>query len=155
MEWCVSVSILEIVRLDLPRLGTWRKQKEGLYAKVVWPPMALRIGLLRSSALQNDGRIVPVILQCRTPHETNPKGHWGPNYFFIKSSFFFSMYPVLVYPVLRLLEIYWEAMESYWEGVGTPLGEHVGSDMAALFGNHVKRASQRLRKSLPIGLVMA
>ncbi len=43
--------------------------------------MALRIGLLRSSALQNDGHIKPVILQCRTPQETNPKGHWGPNYF--------------------------------------------------------------------------
>ena len=49
--------------------------------KVIWPPMALRIGLLRSSALQNDGLDVPVILQCRTPQETNPKGHWGPNYF--------------------------------------------------------------------------
>jgi hypothetical protein len=43
--------------------------------------MALRIGLLRSSALQNDGLDVPLILQCRTPQETNPKGHWGPNYF--------------------------------------------------------------------------
>ncbi len=36
------------------------------------PTMALRIGLLRSSALQNDGHDVPVILQCRTPQETNP-----------------------------------------------------------------------------------
>jgi hypothetical protein len=40
--------------------------------------MALRIGLLESSALQNDGHDVPVILQCRTPQETNPKGNWGP-----------------------------------------------------------------------------
>ena len=48
--------------------------------------MALRIGLLKSSALQNDGRIKPVILQCRTPQETNPKGQSGPNCFFcIKS----------------------------------------------------------------------
>ena len=47
--------------------------------------MALRIGLLTSSALQNDGPIMPVMLQCRIPQETNPKGHWGPNYFFIKS----------------------------------------------------------------------
>ena len=53
--------------------------------KVMWPPMDLRIGLLRSSALQNDGRIKPVILQCRTPGKTNPEGHWGPNDFFIKS----------------------------------------------------------------------
>ena len=29
--------------------------------------MALRIGLLRSSALQNDGLDLPVMLQCRTP----------------------------------------------------------------------------------------
>ncbi len=50
----------------------------------MWPPMALRIGLLTSSALQNDGRIKPVILRCRTPQETNPKGHWGPNYFLRK-----------------------------------------------------------------------
>jgi hypothetical protein len=28
-------------------------------------------------------------LQCRTPRETNPKGHWGPNSFLIKSLFFF------------------------------------------------------------------
>jgi hypothetical protein len=23
----------------------------------------------------------PAILQCRTPQETNPEGHWRPNYF--------------------------------------------------------------------------
>ena len=39
--------------------------------------MAFRIGLLRSSALPNDGRTKPVILQCRAPQETDPKGHWG------------------------------------------------------------------------------
>ena len=48
--------------------------------------MALRINPLGSAALQNDGQILPVILQCRTPQGTNPKGHWGPNYFFIKST---------------------------------------------------------------------
>ena len=53
--------------------------------------MALRIGLLRSSALQNDGLDVPVSLQCRTPQETNPKGHWGPNCFLIKIVFFSSL----------------------------------------------------------------
>ena len=79
--------VLEIIRLGIPRLGTWRKQKQGFYEKVIWPPMALRIGLPGSSALQNDGHIMPVILQCRTPQETNPKGHWGPNCFFIKSLF--------------------------------------------------------------------
>ncbi len=77
--------LLEIVRLGIPRLGTRRKQKQGFYEKVIWPPMALRIGLLRSLALQNDGLDAPVILQCRTPQETNPKGHWGPNSFSIKS----------------------------------------------------------------------
>ena len=69
----------------IPRLGTWRKQKHGFYEKVVWPPMALRIGLLRSSALHNDGLDAPVSVQSRTSQETNPKGHWGPNYFLIKS----------------------------------------------------------------------
>jgi hypothetical protein len=49
--------------------------------------MALRIGLLKSSALQNDGLDVPVLLQCRTPRETNHKGPTGPNYFLIKSLF--------------------------------------------------------------------
>jgi hypothetical protein len=34
-----------------------------------------------------EGALKPVILQCRTPHETNPKGHWGPHYFFIQSLF--------------------------------------------------------------------
>jgi hypothetical protein len=47
--------------------------------------MALRIGLLRSSALQNDGLDAPVILQCLTPQEANPKVHWGPNNFLRKS----------------------------------------------------------------------
>ena len=44
--------------------------------------MALRIGLLGSSALQNDGLDAPDILQCRTPQETNPKGHWGAKLLF-------------------------------------------------------------------------
>jgi hypothetical protein len=67
--------------------------------------MALRIGLLGSSALPNDGLEAPITLQCRTPQETNPDGHWGPNYFLIKllvpAS---SMHPVLVFPVLRSLD---------------------------------------------------
>jgi hypothetical protein len=46
--------------------------------------MALRIGLLGSSALQNDRHIKPVILQCRTRQEINPKGHWRPNWFLRK-----------------------------------------------------------------------
>jgi len=67
--------------------------------------MALRIGLPRSSALQNDGLDVPVILQCRTPRETNPKGHWGAKILFHQILVFSSsLYPVLVYPVLRSLE---------------------------------------------------
>ncbi len=84
-------------RLGMPRLGTWREQKQGLYEKIMWPPMALRIGLLRSSALQNDGLDAPVILQCRTPQETNPKGHWGPHYFFIQSLFLLPPCTCLLY----------------------------------------------------------
>ena len=93
---------LEIVRLGTPRLGTWRKQTQGFYEKVIWPPMALRIGLLRSSALQNDGQDAPVILRCRTLQETNPKGHWGPNYFFIKYMFCFLPVPRLGTPSLTI-----------------------------------------------------
>ena len=67
----------------------WRPPKgqhhhwEAGFSKSNVAPMALRIGLLRSLALQNDGHIKPVILQCPTPQETNPKGRWGPNHFFI------------------------------------------------------------------------
>ena len=70
---------------------TREEKKQGFSQKVIWPPMALRIGLLGSSALHNDGLDVPVILQCRTPQETNPKGHWGPNCVLIKSLFFPSL----------------------------------------------------------------
>jgi hypothetical protein len=45
--------------------------------KVIWLPFALRIGLPGSSALQKDGLAEPVILQSRTPRETNSKGQWG------------------------------------------------------------------------------
>ena len=76
---------------------TREEQIHGFYQKIIWPPMALRIGLPGSSALQNDGHIVPVILQCRTPQETNPKGQWGPNYFLIKSNVLFSSLVVLLY----------------------------------------------------------
>jgi hypothetical protein len=65
--------------------------------------MALRNGLLRSSALQTDGFDAPVILQCRTLQVTNPKGHWWPNPFY--KTIVFASYPVLVHPVLRFLEI--------------------------------------------------
>ena len=57
--------------------------------------MALRIGLPGSSAFQNDGLDVPVILQCRAPRETNPRGHWGPNCF-LRNSLFFASLVVLV-----------------------------------------------------------
>ena len=53
---------------------TREKNKQGFFQKIIWPPMALGIGLLRSSALQIHGHITPVILQCRTPQKTNPKG---------------------------------------------------------------------------------
>ncbi len=39
---------LEIVRLGIPGLGTWRKQEQGFDEKGDWPEMALRIGLLRA-----------------------------------------------------------------------------------------------------------
>ena len=93
---------LEIVRLGVPRLCTWRKQKQGFEEKTIWPPMALRLGLLRSSALQNDGRIEPVMLQRRSPQETKPKGHWGPNCFFINSFFCFLHAPSLGIPSLTI-----------------------------------------------------
>ena len=70
-----------IVR-DPRHTRTMREEKNKDFMKKQFgPPMALRIGLLGSSALQNDGHIKPVILQCRTPQETNPKGHRGPKYF--------------------------------------------------------------------------
>ena len=50
--------------------------------------MALKIGLLRSSALQNDKLDAPVMLQCRTPQETNPKGFWGAKLLFHKNLVF-------------------------------------------------------------------
>ena len=85
----------EIVRLGIQRLGTWRKQKPIFFEKTTWPTTALRMRLLRSSALQNDGLDAPVILECRTSQETNPKGHWGPNYIFRKSLFCFLHVPSL------------------------------------------------------------
>jgi hypothetical protein len=39
------------------------------------PQLAISIGLLESSALQKGGHIKPIILQRRTPRETNPTGH--------------------------------------------------------------------------------
>jgi hypothetical protein len=62
--------------------------------------MALRIGLPGSPALQNDGLDMPVILQCRTPQETNPKGNGGPIYFLGKITpyLLFSSLVVLVCP---------------------------------------------------------
>jgi hypothetical protein len=59
--------------------------------------MALRIGLPGSSALQHDGLDVPVILQCRTPQEYNPKDNLGPTYFVVTFLFLFSFLVVLVY----------------------------------------------------------
>ena len=57
--------------------------------------MALRIGFPGGLALQNDGLDVPLIVQCRTPRETNPKGHRGPNHFFVKVLVFAKMYWIL------------------------------------------------------------
>ena len=64
------------------KTGYMEEAKQGSYENGIWRPMALRIGLLESSALQNDGFGVPVILQCPTLQETNPKGHSGPNFIF-------------------------------------------------------------------------
>ena len=80
-------------------------KKQGISQKVIWPSMALRIGLPGSAELQHDGLHVLVFLQCRTPRETNPKGHWGPNYLCKKTILFASsMYTILVYPLLRSLD---------------------------------------------------
>ena len=51
--------------------------------------MALRIGLNGFKVIWPQWLDVPVILQCRTPQETNPKGHWEPNYFLGKIIVFF------------------------------------------------------------------
>ena len=39
------------------------------------------------SPLSARSEVLVPILQGRTPQETNPKGHWGPHYFLIKSLF--------------------------------------------------------------------
>jgi hypothetical protein len=69
--------------------------------KGIWPPIALRICLPGSSALQNDRPDLPVTLQCRTPRETNPKDHWGPNHFLRKSLFFRSLVVLVCLGPLR------------------------------------------------------
>jgi hypothetical protein len=51
-------------------------------------PKDLRIGIPGSSALQNDGFDVPVILQCRTLRETNHKSYWRAKLLFEKSMCF-------------------------------------------------------------------
>ena len=81
---------LEIVRLGIPRLVTWRKQKQGCYEKVIWPPMALRIGLLRSSALQNDGLDAPVTLAVANSSGDQSLGPLGPKLLFHKICVFAS-----------------------------------------------------------------
>ena len=70
---------LEIVRLVYQDWVHGGSKNKDLMTKISLPQMALRIGPLKSSALQNDGLVAPVILQCRTPQENNPKGRWGPN----------------------------------------------------------------------------
>jgi hypothetical protein len=50
-------------------------------------PNGSRIGLPGSSALQNDGLIVPAILQCRNHWETNPNNQWEPTKVLRKSIF--------------------------------------------------------------------
>ena len=59
----------------------------------MWPPMALRIALLRSAALQNDGHITPVRLQCRAPQEIT---------FSYKPCFCFLHVPSLGIPTLTI-----------------------------------------------------
>ena len=72
--------------------------KTGFSQKVIWPPMALKIGLPGSSALQNDGHLKPVILQCRTPRKPILRAIGGQIYFLIKS-LFFSLPSVLTSPL--------------------------------------------------------
>ena len=45
------------------RTGYVEEANKRFYGRVVWHPRALRIGLLRRSALQNGGLDAPVILQ--------------------------------------------------------------------------------------------
>ncbi len=61
-----------------------------MYKEKILARMPRRVGLRESSALQHQTRIYSVIFEYQTPQETNPKGHWGPNYFFKKSWFLLS-----------------------------------------------------------------
>jgi hypothetical protein len=64
--------------------------------------MALRIGLLTSSALPNDGLDAPSFCSAELLRRPILVGHWVPNHFLIKLLALASpMYPVLVFPVLR------------------------------------------------------
>jgi hypothetical protein len=101
---CIRMAMV-ILGIPEPRLGTWRSQKQGCYEQVVCPPLALRIGILKGSALPNDGLDAPVSSQCRTPQDTNHKGHWVPKCFVIQLLVLASsMYPALVFLVLRSLD---------------------------------------------------
>jgi len=73
-----------------------------IFSKSNLAPIALRIGLPGSSALQNDGFDVPVILQCRTHRETNRKGLWGPNKIIVFAS---SLVMVCIGPLSKCLTL--------------------------------------------------
>ena len=100
---CVCVRARQQVNITIER---------RISQKLIWPQMALRIGRLRSSALQHDGLDAPAILQRRTPQETNPKGHWGPNYFFKNHSFCFLRVPSLGIPSLTITGTTGEALQN-------------------------------------------
>ncbi len=75
---------------------TREETKQGFYCEKIAPPVALRIGLLRSSAPQNNGHDVNVTLQLRIPRDTNFQSYWEPSYLLIKSCLLLSFLVVLV-----------------------------------------------------------
>ena len=64
-----------------------RKKETGVTENVMGVTRGLRIGRAGSTGVEESDQMVPVILQCRTPRETNPKGLLGPNNVSIKSLF--------------------------------------------------------------------
>ncbi len=69
--------VLGVVRCVKERLDTCCNAEQGFYEKTYWPPMALRTGLLRSSALQDDGLDAPCLLHTSDAADDLPRVDLG------------------------------------------------------------------------------
>jgi hypothetical protein len=99
----ICTQCLAIVRLGIPRLGTWRKQNQCFYEKVFWPLMALRIGIQGSSALQKmTGTASPSCCNAELLWRPILRAIGGQITFFIQSLFLLP--PCTQSPVVRSLE---------------------------------------------------